>query len=353
MKGMLNPPRPLIAVSFGPKTMAEATAGLARVAVDADLVELRLDLLQEPYDLPALLRERPSLPLLVTLRPVDQGGQSQASAADRLAVLVRAAELGAEYVDLEWDAADAAAVAALKSAGARVVVSRHDFSSMPADLATGWWPDLAARGADVVKIVGLARDVRDCLPVVRALRQAGRPTIAIAMGEAGLPTRVLALREPSCFLTYANPSSGDPVAPGQLPIADMLTVYRSRDLGPETAAFGLLSPHEERAMAARYNSWFSDSGVDAVAAPFVAREDSADIVSAFRELPIAGWHIHGAGLQETVGQALDDLTPRACRQGKVNAIVARDSVLLGDWVESPEEQFIQWTSRMPPVATPT
>ena len=30
-------------------------------------------------------------------------------------------------------------------------------------------------------------------------------------------------------------------------------------------------------------------------------------MDAFRELPVAGWHVHGAELQSTVGQALDDL----------------------------------------------
>ena len=66
-----------------------------------------------------------------------------------------------------------------------MIVSRHDFSAMPPDLAEGWWPELAAQGADVVKVVGTAQDVRDCLAVFRVLRRADRPTIAIAMGEPG------------------------------------------------------------------------------------------------------------------------------------------------------------------------
>ena len=72
-------------------------------------------------------------------------------------MLLRAAELGAEYVDLEWDAASPKAMSALRSAGARVIVSRHDFAAMPPDLADGWWPALAALEPDVVKVVGTAR----------------------------------------------------------------------------------------------------------------------------------------------------------------------------------------------------
>src|SRR6202011_3216768 len=97
--------RRMLAIAFGPPTMAEALAGLPQIRAQADCVELRLDLFEEPFDLPALLYECGDLPVVATLRPPDQGGKSPLGADERLKVLVRAAELGAEYVDLEWDAA--------------------------------------------------------------------------------------------------------------------------------------------------------------------------------------------------------------------------------------------------------
>jgi 3-dehydroquinate dehydratase / shikimate dehydrogenase len=337
--------RRMIGVSLGPRTMDEALEGLSRIAAEADIAELRLDFFEEPYDLPRLLGER-ACPLVVTLRPHDQAGRSTDPAPERLKALLRAAELGAEYVDVEWDAASPSAIAALKASGAQVIVSRHDFTRMPEDFADGWWRDMVARGAGVVKIVGMASDVRDCLQVFRAFRRADRPTVAIAMGEAGLPTRVLALREEQCFLTYATLGSGARVAPGQLPVRELREVYRVERLGPHTAVFGLLGPHVETARAAQYNGWFAAAGVDAVAVPFVADAHAPEIVSAFRELPVAGWHVHGTELQETVGQALDEIAPSACRKGKVNAVLARpDGALIGECVESPEEQFALWTGR--------
>src|SRR6185503_544961 len=112
----------MIAIAFGPPTMAEALDGLPRIRAEADCVELRLDLFEEAFDLPLLLRERGDLPVVVTLRPEGQGGRSGLSAAERLNVLTSAAEQGAEYVDLEWDAAPPAAIAQLRSAGARVII---------------------------------------------------------------------------------------------------------------------------------------------------------------------------------------------------------------------------------------
>jgi 3-dehydroquinate dehydratase type I len=49
-----------------------------------------------------------------------------------------------------------------------------------------------AAGADVVKFATTARDVRDALRVLRALRASPYPTIALAMGERGQITRLLA-----------------------------------------------------------------------------------------------------------------------------------------------------------------
>jgi 3-dehydroquinate dehydratase / shikimate dehydrogenase len=330
----------MIAVAFGPPTMAEALDGLARVRAEADCVELRLDLFEEPFDLPALLRERGDLPVVVTLRPPEQGGRSNLPPEDRLHILRSAAEQGAEFVDLEFDVATPANVAELRAAGARVIVSRHDFVN-PAPAA--WWDDLATRDGDVVKVVGTARDVRDCLTVLGMLSGAHKPTIAIAMGAPGLLTRVLALRSEQCLLTYATLGSGTPTAPGQLTVADLRDVYLAPRLGPRTVVYGLLGPHAETPRLTEYNAWFSRDNIDAVAVPVVAQADAPGIVAAFQELPVAGWHVHGEELQTTVGQALDELASSACRQGKVNAIARRtDASLVGHWVESPSAQYAIW-----------
>jgi len=335
----------MLAVAFGPPTMADALAGLPRIRAEADCVELRLDLFEAAFDLATLLRECGDLPVVATLRPPEQGGKSPLPAAERLQVLLLAAELGAACVDLEWNAASPEAMAALRSNGARVIVSRHDFSAMPPALADAWWPELAALGPDVVKVVGTAQSIADCLPVFRAFRRADVPTIAIAMGEAGLPTRVLALREEQCFLTYVALGQASSTAPGQLTLREMRETYAVDRLGPDTRVYGLLGPHAEPERLAEYNAWFVGDGWNGVAVPFVAHADGAGIVAAFRELPVDGWHVHGAALQAHVAAALDELASSAARHGKANGIVRRaDGALVGHWVESPREQYDVWRS---------
>ena len=335
----------MLAVAFGPRTMAEALRGLDRIRVQSDCVELRLDHFEEPLDLPALLRARGEVPVVVTLRPADQGGRSTLPVEERVRVLISAAELGAEYIDLEHDAVTPQALQAIHMAGGQVIVSRHDFQKMPTCLAEEWWPRLASLGADVVKVVGTASDVRDTLEVFRALKRADGPTIAIAMGEAGLITRVLGLRSDCCLLTYAALGDGiGGTAPGQLTVKEMREIYRVERLQSTTRVYGLLGPHVETDRLAEYNAWFSADAVDAIAVPFAIHQQSAEIVEAFRELPVSGWHVHGTQLQADVTRVLEELTSEATRQAKVNAIARRasDGALIGHWAESPREQYELW-----------
>jgi 3-dehydroquinate dehydratase/shikimate dehydrogenase len=323
----------MIGVSLGAKTMAEALAALPRIAAEADIAELRLDYFEEPYDLERLLADRP-LPVIVTNRPPREGGRCTAPDAERVAVLQRAAALGAEYVDLEWDAATPEAIGPIKDRGAEVLVSRHSFAEMPAGFLD-WAGQMVERGADVVKIVGMARDARDTLPVLRVFARADRPTIAIAMGEAGLASRVLALRYDTCFLTYATLGSGERVAPGQLPIAEMHEIYQAERLNPASQVYGILGSRVAPEAVAAWNADFAARRVDAVAVPFLATAPAPEILRAYRELPIAGWRILDEADQIAAVEAVDDLSAVARRERKVNYVVAEGDRLRGEWEAVP------------------
>lgn len=337
----MNEPSRLLAVSLGARTMPEASAALARIAAEADIVELRLDYFEEPYDLRRLLANRP-IPVVVTNRPTREGGRCRHDELERLAVLHLASELGAEYVDVEWDAASPELLDALRRNGARVVLSRHSFDEMPSDFER-WYDDLIERGADVVKVVGMARDARDVQPVLRVLERATRPTIAIAMGEAGLPSRVLALRYDSCFLTYATLGSGERVAPGQLPLADMRDVYRAKALGPCTQVFGILARNADSSAAGALNRWFRESSCDAVAVPVPGAVDLGATIDAYRSLPMAGWLARDEEAMPALATLARELTPRARAAGRVNVLVNRSGRFVGESVNDLAEAFQAWT----------
>jgi 3-dehydroquinate dehydratase type I len=330
----------LLAVVVGTKTAGEARAVMSRVAKVADVAELRVDLLEEALDLPALLADHP-LPVIVTDRAIREGGRSPREDRERLAVLGEAAALGAEFVDLEWDEASNGIVNDLKASGTRVIVSRHAFDRMPSDIDR-WAIDQADRGADVVKVAGMARDPRDVLPILNVLRTADRPTIAIAMGEAGIASRLLALRFDRCQLTFAAHDRGPTVAPGQLPIDELRDGFNARRIGPATTVFGVLAPTRESVLLRRFNAWFIGHAIDAVAVPFVASADAASILTALQDIPVSGWYVPDESLQRELAVSLSEITPEARRRGLVNSVAIGDGRFHGSWLVSPSDQVEVW-----------
>ena len=253
-----------------------------RDASRADLVELRLDLLDRP-DADAALAGR-SRPVVATCRAAWEGGRFQGSEAERLAILARALALGADYVDLEWKAA-----AALETwpaeARARVVLSSHDFEGVPADLPDRV-RDMRRHGTAVVKVAVTARTLRDALPVIavgRAGRDAGQRTVVIAMGTPGLATRVLPEHVGSCW-TYG----GNGVAPGQVTVDRLRDEFRVGRVGASTPVYAVVGrPIGHSVSPAMHNAAFAATGVDGVYIPCEA-SDFDDFLALADALGIAG-----------------------------------------------------------------
>ena len=252
-------------------------AGMAAAARQgADMVECRLDLLERPDPalLPALLKD-PPLPVIVTCRPARQGGRFSGDEARRLALLAEAARLGAAYIDVEEDVPPA------RRPPGRLILSHHDFASRPRELDR-LLARLTSAGADVVKVAFAASGPEDALAACRILREAKKPTIALAMGETGLASRILA-RKFGAFGTYAALASGAEAAPGQLSITEMKRLYRWEAIGPETAVYGVVGCPVAHSMSpAIHNAAFAAAGIDAVYVPLRV-EPGADNFRRFLE----------------------------------------------------------------------
>ncbi len=339
----------MVCVPVAAPSRRTAASLLARACAAADIVELRLDLFDEPFDLPALLQAR-TRPAIVTLRPPPEGGRCALPDVERIALLERAGHLGAEYVDVEASAASSDVVARLRATGARVIVSRHDFQSMPEGFVDRWLPEMLRLEPDAVKLVGMARDPLDCLPPIRALRRADRPCIALGMGERGVASRVLALREDRCLLTFATLAAGEGTAPGQVPVEDLREVYRAERLRLETRVFGVLGCQVDRSTLRRLNGWFHAAELDAVAVPFPTDGPAAPVIRGFRELPVSGWYLAGEGVRPPAGETLDVLRSSALHRGAANTIYADGEALVGEWAGSLEEVFALWTGHAPPLS---
>lgn len=297
-----------LCVTVTAATTAELRARRDQVA-DADLIELRLDSVSDPSAAAALAGRR--RPVIVTCRPRSEGGGFAGSEDERRTILSDALSLGAEFVDLEWKSGCADLVQ--QTGGRRVVLSHHDFTGVPSDLQEVSQAMLGT-GAEVIKIAVTAHRLVDTL-ALRALGQQSRvPMALVAMGDAGVPSRVLASWLGSCW-TYA----GDGAAPGQMSASRMTDEFGFHRIGAKTAVYGILGrPVTHSVSPAMHNAAFRAHHVDAVYVPLAAA-DFDDFLAFAAAVPLAGVSVTAPFKVEAFEHA-DECDPVSRRVRSVNTL---------------------------------
>ena len=319
-------------------TITDLKEAMVRAGAAADIVELRLD-----YLLPAELEKVTELhslvtsskiPVILTLRPRDQGGSSELDLAARSHFWTSWSDSDLIY-DLELDLLEAGQWPK-KTKSDHLICSHHDFSETPSDIER-IYEQLAATPARVLKLATQAHDVIDCLPLFRLLTRAtqtNRDMIAIAMGPAGLATRILGPSR-GAYLTYAALDEKSATATGQPTIADLKNLYRIDRINLETEVTGLIGlPLGHSISPQMHNAALEAAGINGVYLPFPVRDVGAFIARMVhprtREID---WNIRGlsvtAPYKSTVIDALDWIEPTAAELGAINTIVVDGNQLLG------------------------
>ncbi len=206
-----------LAVSIVAADPDEALNKAYSLPSEVTLAEYRLDMMQW-VDVQQLAAETP-IPAIFTCRPPQEGGYFQGSEKERQQILREALKTG-HWVDLEWETLDA--FSSLSIPQAQIIGSHHDFQTMLCDWST-WERKLRGLGARVIKLVGMAQTEDDVYAPLAWLSQARGPSVAIAMGVAGVATRLLAPRFPRAFLTFA--SLDQTTAPGQVSVHEWAHRY--------------------------------------------------------------------------------------------------------------------------------
>lgn len=217
----------MICVPVLAETNRKALRMMARGFALADMVELRIDGMGAP-DLPALVGARKGI-LLVTNRRKKEGGFFAGPEKDRVDLLLEAARLGADWVDIEASTgrrliSDLAARISGPGGTTKMIVSHHELRGTPP------WSGLRRRyeacrafGGHVVKIVTYAQGVEDNLRVLQLIPRAlaeGQAIVAFCMGPQGRISRFLAPVLGSS-ISYASLRKGAESAPGQPTVSEM------------------------------------------------------------------------------------------------------------------------------------
>jgi 3-dehydroquinate dehydratase/shikimate dehydrogenase len=247
---------------------AQARRDVARAAeAGADLVELRIDRLRDGEAVAGIGIAGLPVPVIVTCRPIWEGGEFEGNEEERLGLLRTASENGAKFVDIELEAFKKNAMADA-GIGSQIIVSSHDFSGRPEKLYN-LVGEINAHHAAVGKIIWTARTVRDNLEAFELLKVRQKPAIAFCMGEAGLISRVLA-KKFGAFLSFASLENGSGTAPGQITIEQMKNLYRWDAISSKTKVYGVVAEPVGHSMSpAIHNAAFSAVKYDGVYLPFL------------------------------------------------------------------------------------
>jgi 3-dehydroquinate dehydratase/shikimate dehydrogenase len=316
--------RERICVVIAEKTAVAALKALRRAVRTSGTIELRLDWLNSTAEIDGFLARlrvnREKVRVIATLRGRAAGGKYAGGLREQMSFLLRATEAGCAWCDVEVESAEklhADELRELRQAGARVMISFHDFRGTPRDL-NAVVRRLQRYGSDAIKIAAHARTINDSVRVL-AIAKRRRDVVAVPMGEIGLPARVLALRAGSA-LAYA--AADQATAPGQLSVDDMRGMYRAEKLDRRTRVYGVIgNPISHSLSPLMHNAAFAARHVNAVLLPFHVN-DLKDFLAACPKFGVKGFAVTIPHKQAII-KHLDGCDPLAAKIGAVNTVVVR------------------------------
>jgi 3-dehydroquinate dehydratase/shikimate dehydrogenase len=252
----------------------------------ARLIEVRLDYLAKAPDFKRLLADKPC-PLVATVRRPADGGKWPGTEAARQSLLRQCIVSGFDWVDLETDVAEEIP----RFGKVKRIVSYHNMREVPADLEE-IHKKMCRQDADVVKLALRATQVGDGVRVLNLMKDPPRPTVALAMGDLGTPTRLLGARLGSPF-TYAAFNKERGIAPGLLSFDELRRLYFYEQINAQTKVYGVIGdPVAHSLSPLLHNHAFRHLGINAVYLPFrVPRGELAAFLEAYEQVPVHGYSV--------------------------------------------------------------
>jgi len=204
--------------------VTDSTIDIPQIAGMADLFELRIDMVGSGWQDTA---SRLPKPWIACNRRKEEGGNWQGNEDSRIEELLKALLLGADIIDIELATQQLDKIVPVIKRKAACLISHHNMTETPSfdelkEIISGQ----IDAGADICKIVTFADKAEDNLTVLRLIPEfPTKRIIAFAMGDKGLPSRILCPLTGGDF-TYASLVKGAESAAGQITLKEMYEIYR-------------------------------------------------------------------------------------------------------------------------------
>lgn len=225
--------KPKICVPLPVERLSDLASMISRAEdAGADLIEIRLDYLRE--DILSQLNDvekvisQVSVPLIATNRERSQGGKRVQKEDRRIQTLIKSAEIGFQYVDIELTTASLETVAKkILDCGSKPIISFHDFEGTPSDSEMEKIVNSQIKaGASICKLVTTAKTLDDSVRCLLFTQKMSKVTdiVCFAMGSQGVLSRILSPLFGG-FFTFSALEAGLETSMGQTSLTELKELY--------------------------------------------------------------------------------------------------------------------------------
>ena len=296
-----------------------------------DLIELRLDYLKS-LDISGFKKilKACKKPVIITLRKKSEGGYFCGDENERIAILEKAIDFGANYIDIDYSSNKNSIKNLIKkNKNTKIIVSCHNFEETPKSIKN-IYNNIKKLNPDLIKIVANANSVVDNFKIFDLIKIADKEKkkiIAFCMGSYGQFSRILSTILGSQIM-YASISKEKVSASYQLTIDEAYSIYRINKLNKDTKIAGLIgNPVEHSWSHIMHNAAFDKLKINAVYSKF--RVDKLkEFIDYFKRLNIIGFSVTIPHKIEII-KCLDEIDKKAKAIGAVNTIIAKNKKLIG------------------------
>src|SRR5215469_2100916 len=297
---------------------------LAQAVRYTHTVEVRLDWLRSEVEIDRFVGQlgrhvARQVTFIATCRRIKAGGRYRGSIGKQLLHLAEAIRAGCMWYDLEIETIRECPPELLEAllGDGRQLRSAHYFRHPPGNLSL-LAQELKRGDPQAIKIAAHCDSLAEANKLAEFASR-HRNVIAIPMGEAALPARILALRAKNGF-AYAPVENA--TAAGQTSLAELSKLYRADRINRQTRVYGVIgNPISHSLSPAMHNRAFAARRINAIYLPFLVG-DLRDFLDSVDRLGIGGFSVT-LPHKETIMKFLDGCDPLAARIGAVNTVTVR------------------------------
>ena len=335
--------QPLVCMTLTGKTLDENLKLVKKYEKYIDIVELRVDHLDEDEQLYA--RRFPAMiyqPCILTIRRDIDGGLFTGGEFARTNLYARALAFANPdksknfaFVDFEEDFHIPSIQDAAMAFGVKIIRSYHNMKD-PVTNIRERCDIMRKTGYEIPKIAFMPHSLSDVLNLIKeGERMTQYEHILCAMGPLGFPSRILASYTNS-FLTYVSPQEvlENTKAIGHIDPVTINDVYHFHSINQDTSLYGITGwPLLKTSSPEIHNKGYAAKGMNAVYIPYRSPL-IADTLSFCEGIGVKGLSVT-IPHKESVLYYLHEQSPEVVQIGACNTIVRKNNKWLGYNTDAP------------------